>query len=111
MGKIKCWTCLYHGYRTATCDYLLITGHRRGCPVEGCTKYASSKRARELSKLYVSGDGSRPSDEELLKLYEQGLSDVEIATIFGKSKTLAAHWRRKYGLPAQREIEVEARDD
>ena len=111
MGKNKCWTCLYHGYRTATCDYLLITGHRRGCPVEGCTKYASSKRARELSKSYDELNGSRPSDEELLKLYEQGLSDTEIAAVFGKSKTLAAHWRRKYGLPAQREIEVEARDD
>jgi DNA-binding CsgD family transcriptional regulator len=102
---------LYHGYRTATCDYLLITGHRRGCPVEGCTKHASSKRAQELSKHYAGLDGMRPSDEELLKLYEQGLSDTEIAAVFGKSKTLAAHWRRKYGLPAQREIEVEARDD
>lgn len=22
-----------------TCDYMLITGHRRGCPVENCNKY------------------------------------------------------------------------
>lgn len=38
--------CKYHtptGY-DYSCNYILVTGHRRGCPVDGCTKYARGKR-------------------------------------------------------------------
>lgn len=27
-----------------TCDYILITGHMRGCPVQNCDKYKPGKR-------------------------------------------------------------------
>ena len=111
MSKSKCWTCLYHGYRTDTCDYMLITGRRRGVPVDSCTKHESTKRARALSRYFAGLGGVKPSDEELIKLYGQGVSDVELAAALGKSRTLVAHWRRKLGLAAQRDIEVEARDD
>lgn len=111
MNNPKCRGCLYHGYRTDTCDYILIVGRRRGCPVESCDKYESGKCARELSKILSGLGGARPSDEELVRLYEQGFSDKDIAVAIGKSRSLVAHWRRKLGLPCQREIEVDARED
>lgn len=111
MSKSKCWTCLYHGYRTDTCDYMLITGRRRGVPVKDCNRYASNKQAKKLAAYFAGRGGLKPSDEEMLKLYNQGATDVEMAAIIGKSRILVAHWRRKLGLAAQRDIEVEARDD
>lgn len=38
--------CKYRADNTLhSCDYMLITGHRRGCPVEGCIRYEEGKRA------------------------------------------------------------------
>lgn len=38
--KCKRLDCVYLGYGgDPTCDYLLRTGKRRGCPVENCIKY------------------------------------------------------------------------
>lgn len=34
----------------ATCDYLLMTKHRRGCPPEECDKYERRIRKRRKSK-------------------------------------------------------------
>lgn len=111
MDNPKCETCLYHGRRTDSCDYILVTGERRGAPVKNCNRYASNKQAKELAAYFARTGILRPSDEELLKLYEKGLNDAEIAVALGKSKALVARWRKKFGMPARREIEVEARDD
>lgn len=49
MAKEKCRNCKYHGYSSGfiTCDYLVITGHSRGCkPGENCEKYERSQKAR-----------------------------------------------------------------
>jgi predicted NUDIX family phosphoesterase len=45
--------CMYMANQNLhTCDYILMTGHMRGCPVEGCTKYAPWKvRRNNLPKL------------------------------------------------------------
>jgi transposase-like protein len=90
---------------------MLITGERRGTPVKDCNRYASNRKAKELASYFAKTGTLRPSDEELLKFYEKGLSDAEIAVALGKSKTLVARWRKKFGMPARREIGVEARDD
>lgn len=43
----KCKNCKYRtnfsGGNVYGCQYILITGHMRGCPVEDCTKYEYSK--------------------------------------------------------------------
>ncbi len=42
----KCKTCIYRS-REGTprnCDYILVTGKRRGCPVEKCEKYKKGRR-------------------------------------------------------------------
>lgn len=35
-------------YRTSTCDYCMVTGHRRGCKISECDKYTpgGSRRKR-----------------------------------------------------------------
>lgn len=49
----KCKTCKYHGYigcgycMDMICQYILVTGHMRGCPVgDDCIKYEKGKRAK-----------------------------------------------------------------
>ena len=42
----KCKTCKYRAARQELngCDYILIAGHSRGCPVKECDKYEEGKR-------------------------------------------------------------------
>lgn len=44
-----CRTCKYGNKHTSTvtCDYLVITGHRRGCPAGSCDKYEKGKGRRK----------------------------------------------------------------
>lgn len=48
-------TCVYAGTMSGIpfCNYLSITGQRRGCPVQGCTKY---KRKPQKKKQEVDVD-------------------------------------------------------
>jgi DNA-binding CsgD family transcriptional regulator len=109
--KSKCRGCLYYGHRTDTCDFYLITGERRGCPVEGCTRYVPGKSVARLAKFFA-GTGDLPeADRRMLELYEQGLSDKEIAASIGRSRQLVGHWRRKMGLPSQLELSEEEDED
>lgn len=51
-----CKSCIYSRTTSATknmsCDYLLITGNRRGCKVGECDKYEKGKRKQNIFKLY-----------------------------------------------------------
>lgn len=42
----RCGTCIYRGAQPprSCCNYILITGHMRGCPVEGCSKYEKGEK-------------------------------------------------------------------
>ena len=41
----KHFECLYYSPRTETCDYILFTGHSRGCPpTDDCTKLCSDPK-------------------------------------------------------------------
>ena len=46
MAKKKCKTCIYRAADTDPngCDFILIKGHSRGCPVEECDRYEKGKR-------------------------------------------------------------------
>lgn len=44
--------CVYHppkgnGLLRETCDYILMEGHKRGCPIVGCTRFATGKRKHD----------------------------------------------------------------
>ena len=38
--------CIYHPdtIKQGSCNYIIMTGHRRGCPVEGCDKYQTGEK-------------------------------------------------------------------
>ena len=44
-------TCAYRGFisswNTQHCDYIGVTGHRRGCDPEHCTRYKYSEKPRK----------------------------------------------------------------
>ena len=42
----KCRFCKFRAAKTDVnrCDYILITGHRRGCSVKDCDKYEKGER-------------------------------------------------------------------
>lgn len=54
----KTKSCIYGGRISgmAICDYLSITGHSRGCPIEGCTKYIKKGRKKREPKVHREDD-------------------------------------------------------
>lgn len=42
----RCGSCIYRGAQPpqSCCNYILITGHMRGCPIEGCSKYEKGEK-------------------------------------------------------------------
>lgn len=50
---MSCRGCIYKaaphaGYQ---CDYLLITGHFRGCPIEGCTRKETKGKVKQRRSI------------------------------------------------------------
>lgn len=121
MGRIKprpgCEGCIHVSYQGG-CDYLLHTGHGRGCPPgEGCVVKDTGKRAKpgcqlppdrvgEWSDRYWRPSKPTPSavalenDETALRLYAAGASDPEIARATGWGVSTVRSWRRRTGRPA-----------
>ena len=96
--------CAYKGTNTDTCDYILVTGKRRGCPAGPlCLRYkpvtAKERKVPQLpstfkkdrSGLYIA----------FQSLYEEGYSDQEISAALGVSKETVSRWRRSERLPSR----------
>lgn len=85
------------------CTYILYTGMRRPCPPgEGCTERREAgerpggrgpditiRRTKKMGKI---------DNERAMKLYRDGASDSELATILGVSVSAVGQWRGKTGL-------------
>lgn len=105
----RCRDCLYysdnsrhHAHGWASCDYILLVGHSRGCPAgDECTRYTPMKNA-EVTPEFISA---------MLRFYDQGLSDLEIGRAIGKGRFFVRYWRRKLGLISNRESEADCRED
>ena len=97
---MSCKGCVYAVLLSGAwcCDYLQITGHCRPCPPgEDCTV----RKAANLTKKGSAFMKRREWDTEKAKaLYDQKLSDVEIAGRVGATASAVAYWRRGLGLPA-----------
>lgn len=100
---MSCKGCAYAVYLSGAwcCDYLQIVGHRRPCPPgEGCTV----RKAANLTKKGSAFMKRREWDTEKAKtLYDQKLTDTEIAGEVGATASAVAYWRRGLGLPANLE--------
>lgn len=119
---MSCRGCIYKaaahsGYK---CDYLLLTGHSRGCTVEGCTRKETKGKFKRHKPRPVTLPGSLPKtatgqqtpqkighkvtfdEPRAMELYREGKSDAEIAhTVGGISRQGILMWRRRRGLPNQ----------
>ena len=86
-----CNSCIYYGKSTCTCDYILIVGHPRPCPAgAGCT-------ARILKKDVKKKMGKPRWDiAQGKQMWEQGMSDSQIAKHFGIAANTVLHQRRSY---------------
>jgi len=111
MENEKCRSCLYYCTRTKTCDYILIVGESRKCSVKDCDKYVLNRSAQILSDYLAGKRSLPPTDKLMLELYERGHSDVEIGRVTGKGMLIVAHWRKKMGLPSQKEIAESCHED
>lgn len=128
---MSCRGCIYRGTISGgnlhTCDYILITGHSRGCPVEGCTVKQTKGQAKRRKPRPMNLPGSLPPDKPgnwtahrtredrpgprrkineaaALELYQQGMSDPQIAAELGNMTQYGVkEWRKRRGLPCQSE--------
>lgn len=107
----KCVTCKYRadGYGTkGTCDYLTMTGHARilVSPEAGknCTAWEKRERGqrkrREPILPTVRKKRKNPLHDQMMELYQKGMSDVAIGKEIGRSKSCVRHWRISLNLPA-----------
>lgn len=96
--------CSFKGANTNTCDYILITGQRRGCPGGPlCIRYKPvNERKREAPPLPTRFKKGNPGLFVAFEsLYEEGFSDQQIADALGVSKDMVAKWRRSERLPSR----------
>lgn len=96
--------CAFKGTNTDTCDYLLITGKRRGCPAGPlCLRYKPvTAKERKVPQLPSTFKKDRSGLYTAFQsLYEEGYSDQEIAAALGVSKETVARWRRSERLPSR----------
>lgn len=108
---VRCKTCRYYSYKTHTCDYMLRRFDRRGCPVDACDKYEPNHLAGRLAQYCAAGGGLSGEKAELLRLYDLGLTDYEIAAVMERPRSTITQWRVKMGLPSQKCLREESVDD
>ena len=91
--------CVYHPHKGAdkgTCDYMVITRKRRGCPIVGCTRYRSGKRKR-------TGTGIKPVLDPVVQ-QQKAEAKKKAQAIFGAN--LKAAILKKYKSQRQCAIAV-----
>ena len=96
--------CAFKGTNTDTCDYILVTGKRRGCPAGPlCLRYKPvTAKERKVPQLPSTFKKDRSGlFVAFQSLYEEGYSDQEIAAALGVSKETVARWRCSERLPSR----------
>lgn len=97
-------SCAFFGTNTKTCDFILITGQRRGCPAgRQCERYKPvNARHRKVPQLPSTFKKERSGLYTAFEtMYAEGFSDKQIADALGVSRDTVSSWRRKERLPNQ----------
>lgn len=84
---------------------------RRGCPIDNCTRYEPNYLAEKLERVYAGEEKLSGEQAELVRLYEEGLNDYEIAGVMGRPRVTITDWRKKMGLPSLRDQMKEGEGD
>lgn len=110
-----CYGCEFRGKLGSEthCDYILITGHSRGCSMDECTKGrpAAGPRPKVKPKALTAEMLHPMSKKEVQKkrlkigewinegLKKKRMSIATLASVCGVSKTTAYHWSDGYSTP------------
>lgn len=103
----RCKRCRYRGPKGGMqlCDYILITGHRRGCSIAKCDKFEPGKRVgvseppnspiqrkrRAVRKRTVP---LTPLGREIDRYQtERKVTNAELASLIGVNKATISKWR------------------
>lgn len=112
--------CVYKGETSGipVCDYCFHTGLKRPTSIRECKLYMAESQEAILNRKDISfGQGKERKkgsprtadiDKRLMELYKAGLDDPGIAKETGITAGAVHQWRRRKGLPSQREV-TEAR--
>lgn len=110
-----CKTCIFRGgpHADIGCEYMLMTGHRRGCKAENCDKYVKGNRAQPKDPIRLPGSAAREKNRALTDAKknhtikgdtdEQGREETEAK---GRREDLRAD-RPRSGIPSG----IPGRDD
>lgn len=98
LGTRYCRVCIYRaqGGGGTICAYIGFTGHRRPClPGDGCTAFRlepGKTEPKPIKRTIVDVD-------QIRRLWEQGLTDKEIAGLMGIHSSTVHTYRKQFGLP------------
>lgn len=95
--------CIYYGKSTDSCDYYLITGVRRGCSPDNCTRYTKgAKTNTALQDFNLKRTAQwNVKFKHMRILYNNGKYDKEIAEKIDCSVNTVKLWRKREGLISQ----------
>ena len=121
-----CKPCIYSSVMSTwgvSCNYILVTGNRRGCPAgKGCERRIVGKKQYSIDGLIFRGTKKEPpkkkkNSREQKRLYRErtqalykgrqhdaikefcertGWSYTQIAKALGVSQTTVAYWAKEY---------------
>jgi len=74
----RCGSCIYRGAQPpqSCCNYILITGHMRGCPVEGCSKYEKGEKIIIVEDVDMKGRELKYSKRERGRRQQKSRDDA-----------------------------------
>lgn len=99
--------CIYK-WGAGYCDYIGQTGHKRPCPIQGCTVCVTSAQARKKKSISFA---SRPKPDyemhqQRTAMWLQGMTDKEMADELGIKRATVTKWRKRMGYPANGRAEM-----
>ncbi len=106
--------CYYYAKSTDSCDFYLITGVRRGCSPEDCTRYLKAARKNEIALNLARNAKSEKWKQryhEMYLLYKAGKYDKEIAEEIGCSVNTVKVWRKREGLISQTDRQKKLKEE
>lgn len=74
----RCSSCIYRGAQPpgSCCNYILITGHMRGCPVIGCSKYEKGEKIIIVEDVDMKGRELKYSKRERGRRQQKSRDDA-----------------------------------
>lgn len=106
--------CYYYGKSVGSCDFYLITGIRRGCSPDNCTRYLKDTRKNTVALNLARSARTEKLEakyQQMLTLYREGKYDKEIAAEVGFHVNTVKVWRKHNGLISQTERQRKLKEE